>query len=469
MAGLYIHIPFCKSRCIYCAFYSTTDSALRQRYVDAVIKEMASTPCPSRREESIETIYIGGGTPSQLTIPQLQQLFYNIYKVYHLPSLREGKGVGFLPSLREGKGSGLEVTIECNPDDVTPEWAAALAPLGINRVSMGAQTFDDRRLRFLHRRHTAAQVEQAVRTLRDAGIRNISIDLMYGFPGETMADWQRDIDAALALGVEHLSAYCLMVEEGTPLYEKMRNGENEKMRNGENEEMRDGENEEMRDGENEEMRDGENEKMRDGENEKMRDGENEEMINDKAEETERAMYELLIDRLTAAGYEHYEISNFALRPAGVPDDQPSPYRSRHNSNYWNDTPYPYIGLGAAAHSYMPAAAPSLSSSPAESVAIRSWNVSDLRQYIEAIERGERPCEEEVLDEDTRYNDRITVALRTSDGLDLTTLSDRHRRYCMKEAHRFLSDGLLTLRGQHLVLTRRGLFVSDLVMSALMMV
>ena len=422
MAGLYIHIPFCKSRCIYCAFYSTTDSALRQRYVDAVIKEMAPTPCPSRREESIETIYIGGGTPSQLTIPQLQQLFYNIYKVYHLPSLREGQGVGFLPSLREGKGSGLEVTIECNPDDVTPEWAAALAPLGINRVSMGAQTFDDRRLRFLHRRHTAAQVEQAVRTLRAAGISNISIDLMYGFPGETLEDWQRDIDAALALGVEHLSAYCLMVEEGTALYEQMRAHPRPLPKGGEEE---------------------------------------------REEETERAMYELLIDRLTSAGYEHYEISNFALRPAGVPADQPSPYRSRHNSNYWNDTPY--IGLGAAAHSYTPAAATALSDSPAESAAIRSWNVSDLRQYIEAIEHGERPCETEVLDEDTRYNDRITVALRTSDGLDLTTLSERHRHYCMKEAHRFLSDGLLTLRGQHLVLTRRGLFVSDMVMSALMMV
>lgn len=422
MAGLYIHIPFCKSRCIYCAFYSTTDSALRQRYVDAVIKEMATHPCPSLKGGSIETIYLGGGTPSQLTIPQLQQLFYNIYKVYgpKCPSLLGG--------------SGLEVTIECNPDDVTPEWAAALPTLGINRVSMGAQTFSDRRLRWLHRRHTAAQVEQAVRTLRAAGIRNISIDLMYGFPDETLEDWQRDIDAALALGVEHLSAYCLMVEEGTVLYEK----------------------------------------MRDGENEEMRDGENEKMINDNAEETERAMYELLIDRLTTAGYEHYEISNFALRPAGVPADQPSPYRSRHNSNYWNDTPY--IGLGAAAHSYTPAApslsgspATALSGSPAESVAIRSWNVSDLRQYIEAIEHGERPCEEEVLDEDTRYNDRITVALRTSDGLDLTTLSERHRRYCMKEAHRFLSDGLLTLRGQHLVLTRPGLFVSDMVMSALMMV
>lgn len=396
MAGIYIHIPFCKSRCIYCAFYSTTDLRWRQRYVDAVCREWQlrshemSTPAT--------TVYFGGGTPSQLTPQQLQQL------------------LTALPP------SAPEVTIEANPDDITPAYAAILSQLSINRVSMGAQTFDDRRLRFLHRRHTAAQVEQAVRTLRAAGISNISIDLMYGFPGETLEDWQRDIDAALALGVEHLSAYCLMVEEGTALYEQMRAHPRPLPKGGEEE---------------------------------------------REEETERAMYELLIDRLTSAGYEHYEISNFALRPAGVPADQPSPYRSRHNSNYWNDTPY--IGLGAAAHSYTPAAATALSDSPAESAAIRSWNVSDLRQYIEAIEHGERPCETEVLDEDTRYNDRITVALRTSDGLDLTTLSERHRHYCMKEAHRFLSDGLLTLRGQHLVLTRRGLFVSDMVMSALMMV
>jgi oxygen-independent coproporphyrinogen-3 oxidase len=161
------------------------------------------------------------------------------------------------------------------------------------------------------------------------------------------------------------------------------------------------------------------------------------------EELERQMYETLTDRLTAAGYEHYEISNFA-RPG---------YRSRHNSSYWNDVPY--IGLGAAAHSY--------------DLASRSWNVADIRQYIEAIEKGEIPCEREVLDADTHYNDRVTTALRTSDGLDLTTLSDRHRTHCLHEAHPFLDDGLLRLAGNRLVLTRRGLFVSDMVMSGLMMV
>ena len=326
------------------------------------------------KNEKLKTIYLGGGTPSQLTTEQLRQLFYNIYKVYG----------------RDAE----EITIEMNPDDVTETYAEALPELGINRVSMGAQTFDNARLKFLHRRHRAEQVEQAVKRLRKAGIQNISIDLMYGFPDETLEDWKQDIKKALTLNVEHISAYCLMIEEGTVLYERVKS-------------------------------------------EKVK------VKNDKDEELERQMYELLIDQLTGAGYEHYEISNFARQG----------YRSRHNSSYWHDVPY--IGLGAAAHSY--------------DGACRSWNVADIRQYITAIERGERPAEYETLDEDTRYNDRVTVALRTSDGLDLTTLSEKHRRYCLKEAQRYLSDGLLRLDENRLVLTRKGLFVSDMVMSGLIYV
>ena len=394
MAGLYIHIPFCKSRCIYCSFYSTTHHELRQRYVDALCREMEMRGQRSEaRGERIETIYLGGGTPSQLTISQLEQLFQYINKVYPLTTHH-------LPLTPE-------ITIEMNPDDVTTAYAEALVRLGINRVSMGAQTFDDQRLCFLHRRHTAAQVPQTVQTLRDAGIRNISIDLMYGFPGETLEQWERDIDCALSLDVEHLSAYCLSIEEGTPLWRL---------------------------------------KMKD---EKLKMGE--ERIKMPGEELERTMYELLIDKLTAADYEHYEISNFA-RPG---------FRSRHNSSYWHDVPY--IGLGAAAHSYSPP-----QTSP-QGRGIRSWNVADIHQYIEALERGELPSGSEQLDEDTHYNDRITTALRTSDGLDLACLSDRHRSYCMKEARRFVDDGLLILQGDHLTLTRKGIFVSDYILSTLMLV
>ena len=376
MAGLYIHIPFCASRCIYCGFYSTTRHDLRQRYVEAVCREMEMRglpPAPSNGRGSLDTIYIGGGTPSQLTIPQLRQLFIYIYKVYDLTACQPP----------------CEITIEMNPDDVTAEYAAVLQQIGINRVSMGAQTFDDQRLLFLHRRHTTSQVVQAVGILRAAGIRNISIDLMYGFPGETLSDWEHDIDAALALDVEHISAYCLTVEDNTPLQKWI-------MDNGQ-------------------------------------------WIMD--EELERAMYELLMDKLTAAGYEHYEISNFA-KPG---------YRSRHNSSYWNDVPY--IGLGAAAHSYAPP--------------YRLWNVADINAYIEAIERGELPCEKEYLDDDTHYNDRIATALRTCDGLDLTTLSEKHRSYCTKEAKQFIENGLLRIDNERIIITRKGLFVSDYIMSSLM--
>jgi oxygen-independent coproporphyrinogen-3 oxidase len=374
MAGLYIHIPFCASRCIYCGFYSTTRLDLRQQYVDALIRELVEVgQSKMSKDDSISTVYLGGGTPSQLTIPQLHQLFDAIY-IYNKVE------------------SGAEVTIEMNPDDVSVPYADTLRQLGINRVSMGAQTFDDERLRWLNRRHTVAQVGQAVKILRAAGIRNISIDLMYGFPDETIDDFVRDIDEVIKLDVEHISAYCLMIEEGTELYRRYGD-------------------------------------------KRVRE------YDDSKEETERKMYELLIDKLTAAGYEHYEISNFA-RPS---------FRSRHNSSYW--TGVPYIGLGAAAHSF--------------DGHLRSWNVSDIRQYIAAVNRDERLNEEEVLSATDFYNERVMLGLRTCEGVDLSALSDDERNYCIQEAQPFLSDDILLLTDNRLVLTRKGLFVSDYVISSLM--
>jgi len=375
MAGLYIHIPFCRSRCIYCGFYSTTSLALRQRYVDAVCREMklrSEWRAAKGERLQIETVYLGGGTPSQLTTDQLRQLFIYINKVYPLTS--------------------QEITIEVNPDDVTADYATTLQQLGINRVSMGAQTFDEGRLHFLNRRHTAAQVSEAVSLLRQAGIRNISIDLMYGFPGETLSDWDADITRALALDVEHISCYCLMYEEGTPLYRLLQQGK----------------------------------------------------VAETDEEQERLMYYHLIDRLEAAGYEHYEISNFA-RPG---------FRSRHNSSYWDLTPY--IGLGAAAHSF-------------DGNSRRRWNISDIGLYIEGIEGGQPCFEQELLDDNTRYNDTLTVALRTRNGLDLNTLSEHNRNYCLSEARHYISDGLLNLQNNHLSLTKPGLFVSDMIISDLMLI
>lgn len=369
-AGLYIHVPFCASRCIYCGFYSTTQLPLRQAYADALCREMTLLPYQPR----LATIYLGGGTPSQLSHDQLAQLFDHIYnKVYEV-------------------SPDAEVTMECNPDDIRP---GMFSGLPVNRVSMGAQTFSDERLRFLHRRHSAKEVDQAVDCLRRDGIGNISIDLMFGFPDETLDDWRSDIQHALALQPEHISAYGLMYEEGTPLYGLLKAGK----------------------------------------------------VKEVDEELSLRMYDELIDRLTAAGYEHYEISNFARKDG----NQRSPWRSRHNSSYWHDTPY--IGLGAGAHSYYRRT--------------RHWNPNDIRRYIDSINNGKLPYEEELIDDDTHYDDIVTTALRTSDGIDLSSLTAPYRQYLLTCAKDYLRRGLLIAADGHLKLSRQGINISNTIMSDLM--
>lgn len=372
--GIYIHIPFCKSRCIYCGFYSTTNKELKERYVDALIREIHMRKDDFARlgtslsPSSTSTVYFGGGTPSSLSVCDIERI------------------VGALESTFNGTPS--EVTLEMNPDDVTEDYIKAVRQMGINRISMGIQTFDDSRLQFIRRRHNASQAEKAVMTIREEGIHNVSIDLMFGFPNQTMDEWVTDIDKAIALHPTHISAYSLMYEEGTPLFRMLQKGE----------------------------------------------------INQIDDETSLAMYTELINRLTANGYEHYEISNFAM-PG---------YRSVHNSSYWHDTPY--LGFGAAAHSY--------------NKDTRSWNIPDLKKYIESIESGVLPSESEVIDADTHYNDLITTALRTREGLNLDDLPQKYREYALVNARKSISEHLLEATDSHIRLTREGLFVSDMVMSEL---
>ena len=288
MAGIYFHIPFCASRSIYCGFYSTiTPHAEKANtmglYVDALCKEAITEKNYlfgeySNTAERIETIYFGGGTPSQLNAFHIEKIFSCIEENY---------------ADRIVNYDDMEITFECNPDDVTSEFAENLRHLPINRISMGAQTFSDERLKFLRRRHKAADVKTAISRLRNAGIENISIDLMFGFPNESLDEWKLDIDKAIALDVEHLSAYSLMYEEGTPLYQLLKKG----------------------------------------------------LVKDMDEELYRSMYDSLIERLALANYEQYEISNFAK----LTHSAASPFRSRHNSAYWSNKPY--LGIGASAHSY----------------------------------------------------------------------------------------------------------------------
>lgn len=365
--GLYVHIPFCASRCIYCGFYSTTLLSLRQRYVEALCREMDMLDY----KPPISTIYLGGGTPSQLTHKELATLFAHIYNVYNVDD-------------------NAEVTMECNPDDVHPGF---LHDLPVNRISMGAQTFSDERLKFLQRRHTAYDVDRAVDTLRQDGIGNISIDLMFGFPDETLDDWKEDIRHALSLNPEHISAYGLMYEEGTPLCLKLKQGE----------------------------------------------------IKETDEELSLSMYSCLIDMLSAAGYEHYEISNFAIANSN--------FRSRHNSSYWHDTPY--IGLGAGAHSYYNAT--------------RHWNPCDINKYINTIDEGRLAFTEEKIDPDTHYDDIITTALRTREGIDITRLGSKYKKYLLQNAEEYISRSLLVLHDNHISLSRSGINISNTIMSDLMYV
>lgn len=202
MAGIYIHIPFCKTRCVYCDFYSTTQSQLKKRYIRALCQELRS-----RKEylkgEPVRTVYFGGGTPSQLNEEDFALVFETLEEVY-------------------GLGACEETTLEANPDDLTDDYVAMLHDrLPFNRISMGIQTFDDEMLRLLNRRHNASQAIEAVGRCRRAGFGNISIDLIYGLPGETDRRWQDDLQQAVALDVEHLSAYHLTYEEGTPLYDML--------------------------------------------------------------------------------------------------------------------------------------------------------------------------------------------------------------------------------------------------------
>lgn len=375
MAGIYIHIPFCKTRCLYCDFYSTTQSELKEQYIQTLCHELEL-----RKEylngEPVETIYFGGGTPSQLNREDFEKIFYTIYNVY-------------------GTDACKEITLEANPDDLHPEYLHELAQLPFNRISIGIQTFNDKLLKLLNRRHSSEQAVQAVENCRRAGFNNISIDLMYGLPGETKEGWEKDIEKAISLNVEHISAYHLIYEEGTRLYDMLQKHKVEEV----------------------------------------------------DEDSSVSFFALMIEKLTNAGYTHYEISNFC-RPGML---------SKHNSSYWIGKPY--LGCGPSAHSY--------------NGTERQWNVASLSQYMESIKQGIIPSEVEELDLYTRYNDFIITSLRTMWGLPLLKLKERFGEklyaYCLANANSHLLSGKLTKAEDTLFLTKDGIFISDGIMSDLLWV
>lgn len=266
MAGLYIHIPYCHSKCIYCDFFSTPRQVDMDEYISALLTEYDLRK--NEINEEWETLYIGGGTPSIIPVVSLERLVNGLKERIDIRALQE-------------------CTIEANPEDVTPEWVEAVVECGINRVSMGIQSFNDDELTFINRRHNAAKAVEAIKILRDNGISEISGDLIYGLPEQSSDDWLRSLDRLLDLQLPHFSAYLLSYEPGTRLYAMLQSGR----------------------------------------------------IDEVSEDEACLRYHILCNRAREAGYEHYEISNFSL-PG---------HNAVHNTNYWKDKPY--LGLGVSAHSF----------------------------------------------------------------------------------------------------------------------
>ena len=400
--GIYVHVPFCRSRCAYCDFFSTIREEMAASYVEALCREITA-----RRHElshaHVRTIYFGGGTPSLLSPALLRQVLETIYEHYDVDA-------------------DAEVTLEMNPDD----WPFTVSPCKgedvsaarddsdltallhqgtagkgrFNRVSLGIQSFDDALLRLVRRRHDAATAIQVVRALQHEGIDNISIDLIYGLPGQTMAQWEHDLDTAFSLGVQHLSAYALSYESGTLLT-------------------------------------------------RWRD---EGLVREVTDEQSVKMYERLCQRAREAGFEHYEISNFA-RPG---------FHSRHNSSYWQGLPY--LGFGPGAHSY-------------DGLRTRRANRPTLDDYL----RGPIPYDLEVLTDDELYDEAIMCGLRTSRGIALHDIEHRfgpeRLLFLKRMAEPHLAAGRLILEhaspsassssATHLRLAESAIMISDDIMSDLM--
>mgnify|MGYP003291638084 CR=1 FL=1 len=264
--GLYIHVPFCRTKCTYCGFYRVTDLSYREKYIDSVVKELGER-AELFKNKRLKSIYFGGGTPSVLHSSELKRIIGEVEKYWIVDEVEE-------------------FTVEVNPDDVTEDYLRELKEIGVNRISMGVQSFDDGILKWMNRRHTSAGVLEAFRLLRDAGFGNISIDLIFGLSQLGEEKWIETIRKALDLCPEHISAYQLSIEEGSALAGMVRDGR----------------------------------------------------YTEAPEEQCRSQYDILCRELGKAEYNHYEISNFA-RPG---------FEAVHNSAYWKRLPY--VGLGPGAHS-----------------------------------------------------------------------------------------------------------------------
>lgn len=365
MAGIYIHIPFCRKACHYCNFHFSTSQQSRTAMAAGIAKEAII-----RKDfisDPVSTIYWGGGTPSLLTSDELMLIMKTVSAHFSI-----------VPD--------AEITLEANPDDISTikllEWKQA----GINRLSIGIQSFFEEDLLWMNRAHNAIQARQCIKLAQEAGFHHLTIDLIYGTPGLTNERWIANIETALSLNIPHLSCYALTVEPNTALDKLIQKGSKA----------------------------------------------------DVDQHTQSIHFDLLSTRLEAAGFEHYEISNFA-RPG---------FRSRHNSSYWQGKSY--LGLGPSAHSFKDA--------------IRQWNISNNALYLKSIEQGLVPFEAELLTDEQQLNEYIMTSLRTMEGCSMELIEKnwgkKNAAAIMDTAQKYLKEASLILSADRLILTKKGKFLAD---------
>lgn len=373
-SSLYIHIPYCASKCIYCDFFS---GGAKYADWDLFVRQLLAELTARKGEltDNVTTIYLGGGTPSQIPESQLKYLLENIRLI-----------------LGRSLSSDAEITMEVNPEDVTIPRAHFWKNLGINRISVGIQTFNNKLLSGIGRKHSGEDAENSLHILTDI-FSNVSADLIFGLPGQSCDDFMHDLKVLTRYKTQHLSCYSLMIEEGTALHELIR---------------------------------------------QKRVTINEESISDR-------MYQYLVTTLSALGFDHYEISNFAL-PG---------YRSKHNSGYWSGRPY--LGIGPAAHSY-------------DGERIRRSNPWNLKGYLRHNFEVTQFYDREVLNDEEVREEFIMLSMRTREGLDLREYSQKFGTKSLKKLHdaadRDISNGLLILNEDRLSLSEEGIMIADSVISNL---
>lgn len=365
MAGLYLHIPFCKQACYYCDFHFSTDDHHILELCNAMTGELALQK--NYLTGHVQTLYFGGGTPSLLSRAQLDALFDAIHSNFSVTS-------------------DAEITLEANPDDLTKEKLRMLQKAGINRLSIGIQSFDEGILKLLNRAHDSNTAKLCLGDVREAGFHNVSIDLIYAIPGLSNKAWEGTIKHALQFSPEHISSYALTIENKTVFGNWTKHGKLQPI----------------------------------------------------DEEIAAEQFEILMDVLGAAGYEHYEISNFC-KPR---------YNSKHNSSYWKQSPY--LGIGPSAHSYDGTS--------------RQSNVRNNEAYLRSIGQGIIPFEREILTLENKINEYILTTLRTMWGCDLLYLKQYLNDDLLQRRHEYISQieaqGFVTLESGKLTLTRKGKLLAD---------